>query len=179
MDIEKYWEKALKETEIIRSRVKSLQSDHATRVPYILLSESTINIGDTVVRTGEVLIDKPALIVPPNNPMFSGFDFDAQEDSFSENSLVNFLIVRGVSLPSLRYDNRTSSLDIFEGGLADAIKNYQKNLEMKENTSTGLLKSSEECWPLSLLIFICVQVARNANQDIRRLMDEYHRRKDS
>lgn len=176
MDIQKYWEKALKETEIIRSRVKALLSSQATRVPYILLSESQINLGDTVVRTGEVVVEKPSLIVPPNNPMFSGFDFDNQDEALSENSLVNFLIVRGVRLPSLRYDNQTSSLDIYEGRLTEAIAHYQDILQRQENTSTGLLKVPEDCWPLALLIFICTQVARNADQDIRRLMDDYHRR---
>jgi hypothetical protein len=176
MDIQQQWEKALKETEIIRSRVKSLMSHQSTRVPYILLSESEVNLVDTVVRSGEVVVEKPSLIVPPNNPMFSGFELDGQEDVFSENALVNFLIVRGVRLPSLRYENQASSLEIYEGRLAEAVKHYLGLLQREENTSTGLLKVPEDCWPLALLIFICTQVARNAEQDIRRLMDEHHRR---
>jgi hypothetical protein len=176
MDIQKHWEKALKETEIIRVRVKALLNSQATRVPYILLSESSINMGDTVVRTGEVMVDKPSLVVPPNNPMFSGFELDEQGAGFKEDSLVNFLIVRGVSLPSLRYDNRTSALEVYEGRLSSAITHYRDLLQRQENTSTGLLAGPEDCWQFSLLIFICLQVVRNADQDIRKLLDDYHRR---
>ena len=91
------WRRALKDTEIIRARVKSLSMMGDTRVPYVLLSESSINLGDTVVRKGEVLVQKPALFIPPNNPQFQGFEFERGEDRFDETSFINFLIVRGIA----------------------------------------------------------------------------------
>ena len=172
MDFDKMWTKALKHTEIIRTRVQALSMSGDTKVPYLLLSESTINIGDTVVRKGEVLVQKPSLFIPPNNPQFEGFKFE-DEVMIDENSLINFLLVRGVSLPSLRYDNRTSSLDIFEGKLSDAIKFYNDEFQKQENVSSGLVVGPEDVWQLSLLIFICMQIERNANSDIQRLMNDY------
>jgi len=59
MDMEEAWNKALRYTEIIRSRVQSLMTFKDTAVSYILLSESSINVGDTVVRRGEVVVEKP------------------------------------------------------------------------------------------------------------------------
>lgn len=176
MDFEQAWTKALKETEIIRARVQALQPLSTTRVPYILLSESSINVGDTVARRGEVYVQKPSLIVPPNNPQFQGFEFE-KEGSFDQNSFMNFLIVRGVSIPSLRYDNKTAFLDIYEDKLSAAVKHYRDLLQRKEDVETGLLIGPEDCWQFSLLIFICTQIARNADQDIRRLLDEYHKKK--
>ena len=75
MNFEKMWGKALKHTEIVRARIQALSMLGDTHVPYVLLSESSINVGDTVVRKGEVLVQKPSLIIPPNNPQFKGFDF--------------------------------------------------------------------------------------------------------
>ncbi|MDP8213538.1 MAG: hypothetical protein P9X22_09690 [Candidatus Zapsychrus exili] len=172
MDIEKFWNKALKNTEIIRSRIQALGVNSETHVPYILLSESTINIGDTIVRKGEVVVEKPSLIVPPHNPQFEGFDFDA-EDTVNQNSLINFLLVRGVSIPSLRYDNKTHSLDVFEGKLSAAIKSYKEDLNKQENVKSGLIAGPEDCWQFSLLIFICSQIARNADNDIRKLLEKH------
>lgn len=172
MSFEDYWSKALKKTEVIRSRIKELKTYDATKVPYVLLSESSINIGDTIVRRGEVLVQKPSLYVPPNNPQFNGFEFDTEGD-FQEQSLVNFLLVRGISIPSLAYDNKTVSLDIHEGKLSGAIQHYLEKFQREENVSTGLIAGPEDCWPFSLLIFICTQIARNADQDIRRLLEEY------
>ncbi len=177
-DFEEYWQKALKGTEIIRSRVRSLSASSDTRVPYIFLAESSINEGDTIVRKGEVMVAKPSIIVPPNNPQFEGFEFE-DEGAINENSLINFLLVRGITLPSMHYDNKTNSLDIREGRLSEAIKHYQKNLQQQENVNTGLIKGPEDCWQFSLLIFICTQIARNVEMDMRKLLDEYHRRDDA
>ena len=177
MDAHYAWERALSETDIIRSRVMSLQTFSETHVPYILLSPSTINYGDTVVRQGEVLIHKPTLILPPYIPQFEGFDFDKEGD-FNEDTMINFLMVRGVSLPSMKYDNKVSSLDVFEGKIEDAISFHGNRLQREENTAAGLITGPEDVWQFSLLIFVCAQIAKNSSVDIRRLLDEYHKKKD-
>jgi len=174
MDIQEAWTRALKETEIVRSRVLSLQTFDRTNVPYVLLSASAINPGDTVVRAGEVVVDRPALVLPPNIPQFEGFAFD--KVSPNEDSLLNFLLVRGIHLPSLKYNNRTNMLDIFEGRLEDAIAHYGNRLQREENTVAGLIVGPEDVWQFSLLIFICSQIARNSTSDIRRLLEEFRRR---
>ena len=66
MDIERIWEKALKRTEIIRSRIQPLDTFEATLIPYIFLSESPAGTSGTFVRKGQVLVEKPALVLPPN-----------------------------------------------------------------------------------------------------------------
>lgn len=174
MDIEELWSKALKNTEIVRSRIQALKVFSETRVPYILLSESTVNMGDTVVRKGEVVVEKPALVVPPHNPLFQGFDFDGEE-KFNDNNFINFLLIRGITLPSFRYDNKMHSLDVFEGKLSDAIKNYQKTLQEQEDVHAGLIAGPEDCWQFSLLIFICSQIARNADNDIRKMLEKHQK----
>lgn len=175
MDNYDAWNKALKHTEIIRPRVQALHTFADTPLPYILLSESEVNLGDTVVRRGEVLVEKPALILPPNVPQFLGFDFTEKGES-QENSFVNFLMVRGIQMPSFRYDNRTYSVDVFEGKLSAAIQHHKSQLQAAENVHAGLVAASEDCWPYSLLIYVCSQVVRHAEVDIRRLLDEFHKK---
>lgn len=175
MNFEKMWEKALRNTEIVRSRIQSLKIHVATQVPYVLLSESTINEGDTIVRKGQVVVEKPSLIMPPYQPLLNGFELEG-ESNFNKDMLINFLLVRGVSLPSLKYDNITNSLDIHEGKLSAAIKHYQEDLQRRENVTTGLIVGPEDCWQYSLLIFICSQISRNAENDIKKLLEEFHRK---
>ncbi len=177
MDVHSAWEKALRETNIIRSRITGLQTFSETHVPYILLSPSVINIGDTVVLTGEVLVHRPSLILPPNIPQFEGFDL-GKEDTFKEDTMINFLMVRGITLPSMKYDNKISSLNVFEGKIEDAIGLYGNRLQREENTSAGLVCGPDDVWQLSVLIFVCSQIARNSSTDIRRLLDEYHKKED-
>ena len=175
MDIQDAWERALKHTEIIRPRVKSLHASKDTLLPYIFLSESTLNLGDTVVRKGEVMVHKPALILPPHNPQFDGFDLDS-DGAVGENNLVNFLLVRGVQMPSMQYNNTTHSLDVHEDGLHKAVSHYRNILQKKENVQAGLLTGPEDCWQFSVLIYICTQIVRNSEADIRHLMKKFHDR---
>lgn len=174
VDIEKNWQKALKATEIVRARIRSLNTSSDTVVPYILLCESELSATDTVVRKGEVVITQPALIIPPNSPQFDGFKF-SEEQGIEDNSLINFLLFRGISLPSLHYDNKTNSLDIYEDKLSSAIKYYKNQLQQEENVDAGLIVGVQDCWQFSLLIFICSQITRNVDSDIRRVLDDYRK----
>ena len=175
MDFQEAWEKALKQTEIVRRRISSLQTFDDTSVPYIFLSPSLINEGDTVVRKGEVVVQKPSLILPPNLPRFEGFEIK-HEEGVDPGAVVNFLLVRGTSLPSLKYNNKTSSLDVFEGDVTRAVSHFANQLEREEDVRCGLITGLEDVWQFSLLIFICAQVAGNTDMDVRRLMDHYRRR---
>ncbi len=171
------WERALKGTEIVRTRVSSLHTFDDTHVPYLFLSPSQINDGDTVVRKGEVVVKRPSLILPPNIPRFEGFEFE-QEQGADQNSVVNFLLVRGISVPSMTYNNKTFSLDIFEGDVSRAVSHFANQLEREENVTCGLVTGQEDVWQFAVLIFICSQIARNTEVDLRRLM-EHHRRENN
>lgn len=170
MDIRDTWERASKDTEIIRSRVKSLSTFNTTDLPYILLSKSVVNLGDAVVRRGKVMVEKPSLIIPSGLPQFEGFDFE-EELHLNENTITNFFLVRGVKVPSFKYDNQTYSLDIYEGGLDKAIKHFSNHLQRKEDVHTGLIVGPEHCWQFSLLIFICSMVVKSADGDIKNILN--------
>jgi hypothetical protein len=172
MSIQEHWEKAVKQTVIVRPRVKPLETFAATKVPYLLLSESSINTGDTVRREGEIDLQKPNLILPGASPQFYGFDFDKLKDTAPE-LLTSFLLVRGVSFPSLKYSNKTGYLDIYEGNINRAKQHFGNELQRKEDVVTTLLLGPEDCWQFSLLILIMGQVGRCAEGDIRRILDKF------
>ncbi len=172
MDIQGHWEKALKGTEIVRPRVQPLQTFEATHLPYIFLAESFVNTGDTVVRKGEIVVEKPAIILPQNLPQFEGFEFEKEFPS-QQDFLSTFFLVRGIKFPSLKYNNKTDSLDIREGKMRAAIEHYLHELQKKEDVSTGLLVGPEDCWQFSVLIFICSQILKQSDGDIRKLFDRF------
>ena len=172
MNIYDAWTRALKSTDIIRSRVSALQTFNETRVPYIFLAPSSVNDGDTVVRKGEIVVEKPSLILPPNIPQLEGFELDTTLGA-DANSMFHFLLVRGISLPSLKYNNTTHTLDVFEGNVDKAIKFFHQELIQSENVTTGLVTGPEDLWEFSILIFICSQIVRNTDMDMRRLMDDF------
>jgi hypothetical protein len=178
VDIQDSWEKALKYTKIIRPRPKDLLTFEPTDVPYLFLAESSVNLGDTVVRKGEVRVEKPNIILPSNMPQFEGFDFD-REFQYGQDTILNFLLVRGVSFPSLKYNNKTSSLDIYEGHLEKAVGYYRDKLERGEDVHRGLVTGPEDSWQFSVLIFIASQIIRSADGDIKRLLERFREDRDN
>ena len=172
MDIHESWEKALKYTEIVRPRVQPLQTFEATQIPYIFLAESQIHAGDTIVRKGEVTVDKPSIILPPHMPQFEGFEFEKHAGGAADY-LTTFLMVRGIRFPSMKYENKIESLDVREESLSKAVDFYLQLLQRQENISSGLVMGPEDCWQFSVLIFICSQVFRSAEGDLRRIFDRF------
>lgn len=174
MNIQDIWEKAVKKTEIIRPRVAPLSTYAATQVPYISLSESAVNNGDTVVRRGEVNVERPAILTPFNLPQFDGFDFE-KEMKINEDFFKSFLLVRGVQFPAMKFNNRNHSVDVYEGGLSKAIEHHKALLQQSENVHTGLVAGPEDCWQFSILLFVCGQMAKSADGDIKRLRDDMNK----
>lgn len=174
MNISDSWEKALKNTAVVRPRAAPLETFGSTALPYILLSESAVNPGDTVTRKGEVRLDRPSIILPSHSAQFQGFDpDDAQLDW---DLVTGFLLVRGISFPSLKYQNKTDSLEVFEGELSKAVQKFSEDLARREDVATSLVVGPEDTWPFSLLICVAGQAARAAQGDVRKILDRYRRK---
>jgi len=175
MDIQELWDKARKRTEILRMRMQDLSSVDTTTVPYVFLAESALNQGDTVVRRGHVLVERPSIVLPGFSPQFEGFAFD-QDLHVSEETIATFLLVRGIQFPSLKYRHETSSLDLFEGNLQRAITHFQDQLSRAEDIKTGLVIGLEEAWQFSILLLVGMLVIRSADGDLRRFVEEWRKR---
>ena len=174
MNMQEIWEKAVKKTEIVRPRVMPLSTHSVTHLPYVCLSESAVNTGDTVVRRGEITVEKPMIVLLQNMPQFEGFDFE-KEMNVNEDLFKSFLLVRGVQFPAMKYNNKSYSVDVFEGGLSKAIEHHKSLLQQHENVHTGLVAGPEECWQFSVVLFICSQIMRSADGDLKRLLDDMRR----
>jgi hypothetical protein len=176
MDIEKKWQDALRNTEIMRSRLTRLFTFETTELPYVFLAESAVNHGDTVVRKGNIAVDKPLIVLPRDFPIFEGFEFK-ENLGLDEDIIKSFFLVRGVRFPSLKYQNLTFSLDIHEGSLKEAIKLYEESLKSKEDITSALIIGNEETWQFSILIYVAFMFSKSADEDIRRLFEKFKRDK--
>lgn len=172
MDLEERWQKTLDETRIIRFYHALLSSHEATEIPYIFLAASSINEGDTVMRKGRVMIDKPLIILPQNMPQFSGFELE-EIFGLDENSLRLFFMVRGIRFPSLKYQHEIATVDIVEGELKKAIDQKADELERQEDLVTGLIVGSSELWQLSVLLYIIILINRSASSDLGKFLEEH------
>lgn len=176
-DLDERWEKATRETKILKYRLRSLLTFDSTELPYIFLAASAINEGDTVVRKGSIVVHRP-LIVLPRDPsaQFEGFEFEDDLD-ITGDDVRRFLLMRGISFPSLKYRNQTHNLDIYEGRVEKAIEYFSDQLEKKEDTHSGLITGPEDAWQFSILIYVAAMAMRSASRDVEQIIEELRRRR--
>lgn len=174
MDLEELWGRAVKQTEILQMRLHDLSTFDTTAVPYIFLAESSLNAGDTVVRKGQVLIERPSILLPEFSPQFEGFEFDSALH-LTEDALTTFLLVRGVRFPSLKYRHQFSSLDLMERSLRQASEHFKSQLTMAEDVKTGLVVGPEDTWQFSVLVLVGALVIRSAHGDVRRIFEQWRK----
>ena len=174
-DLHELWDNARKRTEIIRLRLQDLATFDATVVPYCFLAESSLNRGDTVVRRGSVVIERPGIILPNLSPQFEGFPFDP-DLHLSDDALSTFLLVRGIQFPSLKFRHQLSSLDVVERSLQQAIQEQADRLAAAEDIATGLVVGPEEAWQFSILLLVGALVVRSAEGDLRRILEAWRKR---
>jgi hypothetical protein len=172
MDLEEKWNRALNQTEIVRSRISYLSTFETTAIPYIFLAESTVNLGDTIVRKGKVLVYRPAIILPEDMPQFEGFEFE-KDYEVNADMVRMFLLVRGISFPSLKYEHEVSKLDIYEGQLEKAKAYFKQELERTEDVETGLIIGPEDTWQFSLLIYVGLLIGKSLPSDLRKLWERF------
>jgi hypothetical protein len=171
MGLQEAWEKASTETEMIRCRRSLLSSCRTEELSYVFLSESEVNVGDTLVRKGKVLIHKPSIILPHHCPQLEGFGFD--KDHGVNNEMVKtFLLIRGVTLPSFEFTNEIAGMDLYEGSLDYAIEHYLDEFEKAEDIDTSLVSGPGEYYQFSVLVFIAAMVGRSASSDLDKLMKD-------
>lgn len=172
MDIEQLWEKAQKNTEIVRGRVKGLPTFSSARVPYIFLAESVVNEGHTVARKGRIIIEKPMIFLPEDLPQFEGFDIEEDFD-IEQGAMQMFFMMRGIRFPSLKYNNAVETLDLEELSLAKSVEKHKRELEREENVNTALILGPDDCWQFSILLYMAGLVGRCARNDIANLMEKF------
>src|ERR1700722_15648282 len=72
--------RALRETDVRRERRSRLLTVGSTELPYVLLSASVDNQGDTAVRRGLVRVESPTLLLLNRPLLFEGFEDDGGGD---------------------------------------------------------------------------------------------------
>ena len=176
MDLQDVWDRARTQTEIRRMQLHDLATFDASVVPYIFLAESSLHAGDTIVRRGQVVIQRPALILPSFSPQFEGFTGAELGLPLSPEMLGTFLLVRGIQFPSLRYRHEHASLDVLEATLQASVDRVTDQLTRAEDIRTGLVIGPEDAWQFSVLLLVGALVVRSAEGDLRRILDKWRKR---
>lgn len=160
---------AMEQTKIHRARKSSLYTFGTTRLPYLFSAKSAVNTGETVVRSGEIVTDKPALILPETAPTFSGFPADE-----GEMRRMSVMFGRMFRFPVLRYHNSAESMEVVTGEMERIVEAQLDKLDKEGNSRTAVISGLEDCWYISLIIYAGEMMQKSAPDNLKEMM-EHHR----
>lgn len=162
---------AVRNTKILRARKNYLFTFGNTRLPYVMVANSLINAGSSVIRTGEVVVEKPQIIISNDSSAFEGFDIDR---SLVDLDQVKFaLMSRGISFPQMNYKNSTQFLEVVSDKLEVIIERQMNQFEDANDSRVGLIQCREDTWNLSLLHYVLTQVIRSSTSNMQEYLERY------
>lgn len=162
---------AVKSTRILRARKNYLFTFGNTRLPYVMIANSLINSGSSVIRTGEVVVDKPQIIISNDAAAFEGFEI---ENSSVDLDQVKFaLMSRGFSFPQMNYKNSTQFLEVVNDKPEVVIERQMNQYEDANDSRVGLIACQEDTWNLSLLHYVLTQVIRSSTSNMQEYLERY------
>lgn len=142
-------------TEVIRPPRQRLATFGETQLSYYIVAEPvftelTGSPGETVVREGKVVAERPKIVTPHYLlNLFQGFKHGRE---YADYVLRKY----GPNEPGLlyRYRNEPSSMNIVSGLVPEVVGRLNDLLDKEGNALSTIIKGVDEMWDISLMKFI-------------------------
>lgn len=169
MELDEAFKRAETDTKFVKVRKNLLYTFGGTRLPYICISQMTGDGDFVMVRSGEVLAEKPQIALPGEMFAFEGFE-DFWEEFADGEPVVS--LARRISMPPSKYINKSEGAPKRETGPMSAVVDRVVNrLENDNDVRTGVITGPEEVWGLSIFLYVANQVARSAQSNVQEHME--------
>jgi hypothetical protein len=146
---------AVEHSMVLKGPKRSLAAFGATNIHYFLLTEPVYqepgtSQGETVIREGKVVAERPKIVTPTYLLNLEGFSAEARQ---------YFEMVRreaGPHAPGLlyTYKNEPANLTIVSENLLSVAGRLTEMIDKEDRRLTAILKGVDELWDISVLKFI-------------------------
>lgn len=168
MEMEEAFRMAQEDTRFIKVRKNLLYTFGSTRLPYICISQTQDSADFVMVRSGEIMADKPQIALPGEMFSFEGFE-DLWEEFSQDDPVV--ALARRISMPPSKYVNKAESQKREPGPVSEAIQRVMNRLENDNDVRTGVIEAPDKVWGLSVLLYVGSQVARSAQSNVQEHLE--------
>ena len=162
-------EYAIRHTQVLRPPRQNLETFGITNVHYYLLTapaytDLVAGGGETVVREGQVIAERPRVVTPYYLMNLQGFSHHARR-------YLEKMAQEGHSSPALlyRYRNEAKSLSIVSEPLHKLAQELTEKLEREGMALASVIKGVDELWDVSLLRFIHEFTVRSLQSNVMDL----------
>jgi hypothetical protein len=161
---------AVRHTEILRAPKQSLYTFGTTNIYYYLLTcpvytKPTEETGETVIREGRVIAQKPRIVTPYYLAHLEGFSpearryFEALMNQYGQN-------VAGLFYT---YKNEPKELNIVSDNLLSVVDKLNAEIDKRGEHLAAIIKGEDQLWDVSLLKFIFELTRRSAQDNMMQL----------
>ncbi|MHC4132421.1 MAG: hypothetical protein ACYSSP_12880 [Planctomycetota bacterium] len=165
-----YWS----QTEIIREYQRILFTFGDMELPYVFVAENRQLTDRTVVRKGTMFLQKPRIVLPgqARGPEFEGFE---HPDTFGQEIAYLF---RAAKLPYSHITNRPIAQEKLEyGRVGDVMERIVKEMDLHNDTDTGLIKGPLEGIDVSLIRYSFGLAIKSAPENISEFLEHIRKQK--
>jgi hypothetical protein len=165
-----YW----RQTEIIREYQRILFTFGDMELPYVFVAENRQLADRTVVRKGTMVLQKPRIFLPENTkgPEFEGFE---HPDALGREIAYLF---RAAKLPYSHVTNRPIAQEKLEyGRAAEVIEKIIKEMDLHNDTDTGLIKGPVDGVDVSLIRYSFGLAIKSAPENISEFLEHIRKQK--
>ena len=156
---------AVRHTEILRPPRQSLSTFGTTNVYYYLVTEPAYSdlvpdAGETVIREGRVITEKPKIVTPYYLSRLEGFSFDAKR--YFEMLIRTY----GADAPGLfyTYRNEPKELNIVSDNWQAVVAKLNEEIDKRGDPLASIIKGVDDLWDVSLFKFIH-EITKSSLQD--------------
>jgi len=163
-------EQAARHTEILRHPRQHLATFGITNIYYYLVTEPvyeelTKETGETVIREGRVIAERPKIVTPYYLTHLEGFSYDARQ------YFEMLLRMHGPDTPGLfyTYKNEPKGFNIVSDNWLTVVDRLNAEIDKKGDPLMSIIKGQDDLWDVSLLKFIYEVSTRSAPANLAQL----------
>jgi hypothetical protein len=166
-----YW----KRTEVIREYQRMLYTFGDMDLPYVFVAEHRRFKDRTLVRRGIILFQKPQIILPN---YYEGLEFKEGFEHANAIPAEAAYLFRAMKLPFSHVTNKLIAEELIEyGGLQDVLDRFDKEMDSKEDSETGLIKGVLEGADISLMRYSLGLVIKSATGNVKEFFEHIRRQR--
>ncbi len=152
-----YWEQdekveyALSHTQLVRPPEQRLSTFGSTNIHYYLLTEPLDSVGETRIREGKVIAERPRIVTPGYFlNTFEGFGEHAKEQAMAILNRYGY----EPDILEYRYKNRVDDTWVISEHISQVISKISEKIDNEKDTLAAILKGPDDAWQISLMKFV-------------------------
>lgn len=162
-------------TEVIREYQRMLFTFGAMELPYVLVAEHERFNDRAVVMKGLILLQRPQIVLPSQ---FAGPEFkEGFEHAYAIPPEALYLL-RTMQVPYSQISNKPLVTEEIEyGSVQSILDRFNKEMDIQEDTETGLIKGALDGADISLMRYSLGLAIKSAPGNMKEFFEHLRRRR--